>query len=363
MTFWVAGAVVVGGIAGAAISGNAAQNAADTQAQAAQNAQQISQNEFNTITAQEQPFLQSGYGAQSQLNYLLGIGSPGGATTGGQTPQTPAVQGYDPSSGYQIGPGGFINQLIPGGSGSGAGSGGTGSYYGSGGYVTPSGRFVNTGTGLPGSVVSSGSASQNNMTATQGMTAGGQPTGQTTGQTTGPPVSPSSPAGGFGSLLTPFTADYMKQYSPAYQFQLQQGQQGVLNSDAAGQGALSGAALKDLISYNQNYANTAFGNAFNQYQTQQGNIYSRLAGIAQLGQAAAANTGQQGTALAGQAAQSAQNIGTAQAAGQIGSANVWSGALSNVATPWLLAGGGGGLNSGWGSGANANDALAGAGFG
>lgn len=292
MSGWVAGAVVVGGLASAAISSSAAQSAADTQAQAAQNAQQISQNQFNTITAQEQPFLQSGYGAQSQLNYLLGIGSPVQGVPGGTTAPGP-VQGYDPSSGYTIGPGGIIGSLIPGG------------------------------TGSLGSVIAG------RPTATQGMTA--------SGQQTGPPVASSSPAGGFGSLLTPFTADYMKQYSPAYQFQLQQGQQGVLNGNASGQGALSGAALKDLISYNQNAANTAFGNAFNQYQTQQGNIYSRLAGVAQLGQAAAGNLGTQGTALAGQAAQSAQNIGTAQAAGQIGSANAWSGALSNLAAPWLYA--------------------------
>jgi len=129
----------------------------------------------------------------------------------------------------------------------------------------------------------------------------------------------------------------MKQFSPAYQFQLQQGQQVVFNQDTPGQGALSGAALKDLIGYNQGMAGTSFNNAFNQYQTQQGNIYSRLANLANLGQNAAANTGQQGTALAGQAAQSATNIGTAQAAGTVGAANAWSGALSNAATPWLMA--------------------------
>lgn len=151
------------------------------------------------------------------------------------------------------------------------------------------------------------------------------------------PTASSSPAGAYGSLLSPFTADTFKQYSPAYQFQLQQGGQGVLNQDAASQGALSGAALKDLISYNQGMAGTSFNNAFNQYQTQQGNIYSRLSNLANLGQNAASNTGQQGTALAGQAAQSAQNIGTAQAAGTVGAANAWSAGLSNAATPWLMA--------------------------
>jgi len=237
MTF-VAAAVGIAGIAGAAISANAAGDAADQQAAGARRAQDISQGEFNTITQQEQPFLSAGQGAQSQLNYLLGIGTPG---------------------------------------------------------VKPNNA------GAPG-------------------------------------TDASSMGGGYGSLLTPFTADFMKQYSPAYQFQLQQGQQGVLNGDTAGQGALSGAALKDLISFNQGQAGTAFNNAFNQYQTQTGNIYSRLAGISNLGQSAASQQAQSGTALAGQAAQSAQNIGTALAGGTVGAANAWSGALSNAATPWLLAG-------------------------
>lgn len=154
------------------------------------------------------------------------------------------------------------------------------------------------------------------------------------------PTASSSPAGGYGSLLDRFNTSDWQQLSPAYNFQKQQGTQGVLNADAAGSGALSGSAYKDLIDYNQNLANTSFNNAFNQYQTQQGNIYSRLAGVAQLGQNAAANTGQQGTALAGQAAQSATNIGTAQAAGTIGAANALTGGLTSAA-PWLAYGGGG----------------------
>ena len=237
---WGAAIAAAATVAGGAISASAAGSAANEQAQAAANAQQISESEFNTITGQEQPFMNAGYGSLSQLNYLLGNGTPG-----------------SPGPGL-------------------TGQGGTG-----------------------------GTAS-------------------------------SSPAGGYGSLLTPFTAQNFQQLSPAYGFQLQQGQQGTLNADTAGSGALSGAAQKDLMSYNQNLANTSFNNAFNMYQTQQGNIYSRLAGIAQLGQNAASNTGQQGTALAGQAAQSATNIGTAQAAGTVGAANASSGALSSASyLPWL----------------------------
>jgi hypothetical protein len=228
---WVAaGAVIGAGVIGAV----GATSAASTQAGAAKNAQNISEQEFNTITQQEQPFMQGGYGALSQLDQGLGIG----------TPMTDSSMGY-------------------------------------------------------------------------------------------------------GSLNAPFTEQTFQQMSPAYQFQLQQGQQGVLNQDASGQGALSGATMKDLIGYNQNYANTSFNNAFNQYQTQNQNVYNRLSGIAQLGQNAASNTGQQGTALAGQAAQSATNVGTAQAAGQIGVANAASSGLSSLSSlPWLLQGGAGG----WGGG-------------
>ena len=288
---WAAAAAVVGaGVAGSAIAASGAKSAAQTQADAAQNAQQISMQEFNTISAQNQPFIQSGYGALSALDYGLGV-APQTATGG--DPNATSGNGYDPSSGYQIGPNGGISQLIPGGT--------MGWQQGMG--------------GLGGAHVPISSQPSTASPQTGGL--------------------------GFGSLTKPFNVSDWQQLSPAYNFQKQQGMQGVLNADTAGQGALSGAAMKDLINYNQSAANTSFDNAFNQYQTQQGNIFSRLSGIAQLGQAAANNTGQQGTALAGQAAQSATNIGTAQAGGIVGSANAISGGISS-AVPWLMSNNGGG---------------------
>ena len=268
----VAGAAVVGGYIGS----QGAKSAADTQANAAYAGQQISQNEFNTITAQEAPFMQGGYGALNQLDYLLGIGDPSQYGT-------------------------YTTQQLPG------------SQYAGGKF------FGNTGDFQNGQIPS---RYQN-----------------TQGKTTFTPYSTS--AGGFGSLLKPFDISDWKKLSPAYNFQRQQGMQGVLNGDEASMGSLSGAAQKDLMSFNQNLANTSFNNAFNMYQAQQGNIYSRLAGMTQLGQAAASNTGQQGTALAGQAAQSATNVGSAQAAGQVGSANAWAGAISNLGyLPYLTQGNG-----------------------
>jgi hypothetical protein len=156
-------------------------------------------------------------------------------------------------------------------------------------------------------------------------------------------------AGGFGSLNAPFTADTFKQYSPAYQFQLQQGGQGVLNQASSSQGALSGSALKDLMSFNQNFANTSFNNAFNQYQTQQSNVFGRLANIAGLGQAAASNQATGASTFGGNIGSAISNVGTAQAGGIVGATNSLS---SMSALPWLMNAGSG--NSWLGSAATAD---------
>ena len=148
--------------------------------------------------------------------------------------------------------------------------------------------------------------------------------------------------GGYGSLLTPFNASMMKQYDPGYQFQMQQGQQGVLNGDASSAGALSGAAQKDLMGFNQGYANSAYNNAFNQYQTQQGNIYQRLGGMAQMGQSAASNQATGASSFANGIGQSMTNTGNAQAGGTVGMANA---ASSIGSLAWLNGGSGGSTTS------------------
>lgn len=153
--------------------------------------------------------------------------------------------------------------------------------------------------------------------------------------------------GQLGTLNTPMAIQpsinntNWKQYmSPAYDFQLQQGQQALQNSQAAQDGVLSGAALKGLINYNQNMAGTAFqnafndyqtqyGNQFNQYQTQNQNIYNRLANLANLGENAAANLGQNATQTGANVANTMTAAGNAQAAGTIGTANAVNGAVNN----------------------------------
>ena len=149
----------------------------------------------------------------------------------------------------------------------------------------------------------------------------------------GPNTPPSGGAGGtsYGSLNAPFTQANFNQQNPYYNFVAQQGSQGVLNNDASSQGALSGSAMKDLMSYRSGLASTAYPQAFQMYQQQQQNIYGRLANIANLGQSAASQTAQSGTSLAGQAAQSATNIGGYQATGLTNAGNTIASAGSTAA--------------------------------
>jgi hypothetical protein len=144
-------------------------------------------------------------------------------------------------------------------------------------------------------------------------------------------------SGTFGSLSKPFDAQTFQQYQdPGYQFQLQQGQQALQNSQAAKDGVLSGAALKDLIGFNQGMASNAYQNAFGRYMTQNETTYKRLADMLGIGENAAAGVGNMGV-------QATNNIGNmltsgaaAQAAGTVGQANALTGALNNGMGYYML---------------------------
>jgi len=86
---------------------------------------------------------------------------------------------------------------------------------------------------------------------------------------------------GTGYLTKEFTNLDLNQYlAPNYAFQLGQGQNALRNQLNATGGLVGGNALQGLQDYTQNFAQNAYGNAFNQFQTQRGNIYNTLAGIA-----------------------------------------------------------------------------------
>jgi hypothetical protein len=142
---------------------------------------------------------------------------------------------------------------------------------------------------------------------------------------------------GSGYLTKQFTPqDFAEGMDPGYAFRLKMGQDQAMRQANLGGGALSGNALAGLQDYTQGQASQEYGNAFNRFQTQRGNIYNTLASIAGLGQT---SLGQSGTASSNAGAnigQAISNAGSAAAAGQIGSANAMGGSIQNLGNQYML---------------------------
>lgn len=132
--------------------------------------------------------------------------------------------------------------------------------------------------------------------------------------------------------LEDFNAD------PGYQFRLSEGEKG-LNRAAGARGMYdSGATLKALTRYNQDYATGEFGNAYNRYNADRTNIFNRLAAISGTGQTAASNMGNaaqnfganaNANTMAGVNASNNALLGgaNARASGYVGGANALAGAI------------------------------------
>lgn len=311
----MAGVGLAGSIGGAAISSNAAGNAADEQSQAAKDAAQLQyQASQNALDFQKQqyaqsqanlaPWLNSGAGALSNLDYLLGINPPTtqGALTGQSGTKTPTSTGTDQ---YGIGRGSVHPMSITG---------------------TADGTSPNS---------SSGTTNLGSM------------------------VNPR--LGNFGSLMQsypggPFVAPtgLTEQNDPGYQARLQLGTDALQRSAAARGGVLTGGTAQALNQFAQDYASNEYQNVYNraynnyatgynQYEQQQTNNYNRLASLAGIGQQTAQQLGTlgQGTAnnvssnllnTASQMGQNYQNAAAANASGYVGSANAWSNAFGNTSS-------------------------------
>lgn len=134
----------------------------------------------------------------------------------------------------------------------------------------------------------------------------------------------------------PFESQFQK--TPGYDFQVQQGEQGVTNNLAALGMKNSGAALKALTKFRTGLADQTYGA-----------YLDRVGGVAGQGQQQA----NQNSANAANAANSMSGLitdaGAARASGYVGQANSWNNAISgitNTAGSWL------GSKQGTGSGAS-----------
>lgn len=130
-------------------------------------------------------------------------------------------------------------------------------------------------------------------------------------------------------------------YQNGLQFGMDQGVAGINARAIAGGGYDSGATLKALTRYGNDYGSTKAGGAFDRYNMQQNQFYNRLAGITGTGQTATNSTqqagAQAGSQIANAGATASGNIneaiagaGNARAAGIVSGGNAWGNAASGV---------------------------------
>ncbi len=117
---------------------------------------------------------------------------------------------------------------------------------------------------------------------------------------------------------------------PGYQFGLQEGLNNVQNTAAARGGLYSGNALKALTQYGNDYATTKYGDAWNRMQTQSGNRWNRLAGLAGIGQTANQQVQSAGANYANAAGNNMMGAANAQGAAGMARGDIWGNALGQI---------------------------------
>lgn len=284
----------VASLAGAAISSNSAGKAAKQQENSAQQAIDQSNSRYNQTVQNLQPYENVGSEASGELENLLGLGTAPGNQSLDQIKQSLISSGAYP----YLDPNSTKDKTY-----------------------TPAVNLEQT--ALDQAAQQQYSAQPNSVTSSEGGVAN---------------ASSGANTGGYGSLVQPFTAaDFTE--DPGYQFALSQGQQALQRAQAAGGGLVSGAAVKALTDYNQGEADQQYQNAYDRYNTNQNNIYSRLTGQQSTGlsavgtqsNAATGNATQVGDLLtsAGQAASNATTTQGNIASSSLGSLSNPTGAVQN----------------------------------
>lgn len=124
----------------------------------------------------------------------------------------------------------------------------------------------------------------------------------------------------YGFLQQRFNNDVFEK-DPGYQFRMDEGNKAVEAGAAARNGLLSGAAMKAMQKYSQGFASNEYGNAYNRFTGDQQNMYNRLAQMAGTGQQQINQTAQMNQQGASNAAGYMQDAAAARASGIMGASN------------------------------------------
>lgn len=154
----------------------------------------------------------------------------------------------------------------------------------------------------------------------------------------------------YGLLNQQFTGEDL-QNDPGYQFGLEQGTTALERGAAARGGLYSGATMKALQRYGQDYAGTQFDDAFNRNRAQQDAVFGRYASLAGLGQVGSSQLANAGQNYANSMGNNLIGLANYQGAQGVGQANQLSNGFNQLAAWAMNSNGGRGMGSGY-SGSN-----------
>ena len=305
MSFIAAGIVAAATVGGSLISASASGKAAKTQADAADRAAELQNEQYLKGVELQEPFRQAGLQGQNRLMTLLGLG---GTAQYDDTAYNKALADYnanlsaiDPSKFMTGGGGGYVTSPSSGD------SGGSVEYVGGTGGTFDQAAFD---------------------AARAGIIAPNRENFRLAGGDVKDPM--------FGKYATAeYTPAMFEQgKDPGYQFRLSEGMKALDRSAAARGGLLSGGTLKGIQRYGQDMASQEFTNAFNRYQLERTNTLNPYQSMAGQGQSTANTLSNMGQNYANQAGEAYQGAANARASGYVGQANAITGAIGNISNQY-----------------------------
>jgi hypothetical protein len=286
---WVAVAVVGGAVIGGVATSKAGSKAASAQRHAADQANDTELQMYNQNREDQAPYREIGYQALGELGRGMGFGGYTDGTPSSSATTTAPLSFDEWSKSNPIGVGDYRGQR---------------------------------------GAINQGRAQTEQRAQYDNYVKNFQPA---TTATPGAPSTSTTPVGDFNRDFT--LADFQK--DPGYQFRMDEGEKALEASAAARGGLLSGANLKAIGRYGQDYASGEYSNAYNRFNNDRTTRFNRLSAVAGTGQAATNQVGQQGAQVASSVAANQTAVGNANAARSINNGNAVTGTVNSLGN-WYL---------------------------
>ncbi len=304
MSLWGVGASVVGSL----IQADSADDAIDAQTRAANSDRELQKYIYDQTRTDQGPYRDAGYSALNRLSLLLGL-TPEGSSFGSE--KIPKVRTYD-----QI-----RASLLPKYTTGSIGNFGGFSGLSRDSWLNPVGRIDEERLGREIQAV---------------MEAESKAAADAKARVGASRIKTKDPD--FGLLTRRFTgSDLLTE--PGYQFGLDQGSRAIQRNATAAGSNFSGATLKALQRYSQDYAGTKFGEAFNRDAAYKDSLFNRLSGVSGTGQTATNTVNQAGANYANNVGNTMIGLANAQGASAVNRGNIFSNGINSVISAWQRGGG------------------------